>query len=155
MGNIGDFLENKQKEKLIESSIEIGDVYRMKLTKEEGVTPKNVDADSRNKYFIVLGIEKGIAIGLVLINSHINASLQQCLKDLHYPLKVADYSFLEKDRFACCGELKSISISKFITLFGSPKGSLKNCDLELIREAVINSPKAIPKDLKRFGLIEK
>lgn len=147
-------LSDTQKIKLVSSSLEVGQVYRMRLDHEEGVKGKSEGDNGRNKYFIIIGIEDGVAIGVVLINSHINEGLEQCLKDLHYPLKVFDYSFLEKNRFAYCGELKSIPISKFIKKFDPPKGNINTSDLEYIKDAVISSPKLTPKELKRFGLIE-
>lgn len=152
MRTLGDLLGKEQVEFLVSNSINIGDVFRMKLTEAEGVKDKTVGDNGRNKHFIVLGVEKGVAVGLVLINSEINENLEQCLKDLHYPLKVSDYPFLEKNRFACCGELKSIALPKFTSLFGGQKGSINDTDLRFIKEAVKSSPKVTPKELKKFGL---
>lgn len=150
---LGDLLGDEEKSGIISESISIGDVYRMELTGKEGVKGKKPGDESRNKFFIVLGIEKGIAVGVILINTKINEGLIQSLKDLHYPLKASDYPFLTQDRFACCGELKSIDLSNFVKLFKSPKGKMKPSDIEYIKEAVISSPKTTPKELKRFGLI--
>lgn len=149
---LGDHLSDEIKGKIIAKIITIGEVYRMNLTKKEKVKGKKPVDKSRNKYFIVIGLQDGMAVGMVLINTNINPFLDQEMKDLHYPLKVEDYPFLETDRFACCGELKAITMDRFSEMFGEPKGNIEDYDLELIKDAVISSPKVTPKELKRFGL---
>lgn len=132
----------------------IGEVYKMKLTKKEGVKDKNKGDDGRHKYFIIVGIENDIAIGIVLINSDINEKLPQKLKELHYPLKASKYNFLKHNSFACCGNLKEVKIERFKNLLEQPKGKIDDDDLILIIGAVIESPYISPKILKRFELIK-
>ena len=55
MTNIGDLLGNAAEE-LLQSSINVGDVYLLNLAPSNGITPKNDDA-TRNKFFIVLGFD--------------------------------------------------------------------------------------------------
>lgn len=156
MTTIGDLLTVAQKGNLIEKSLEIGDVYRMKLTKEEGVIPKGPEDDSRNKYFIIIGKDnKGNVIGFVLINSSINPDLPQIIKDLHYPIKSTKYSFLKKNSFVNCAELKTIEKEKFSSLFDSSKskGVIEQDDIDCIIGALQSSPLIKPKQLKRFGLL--
>lgn len=156
MATIGDLLTNAQKGDIIEKSLEIGDVYRMKLTKEEGVISKDPEDDSRNKYFIIIGKDiEGNAIGFVLINSNINPDLSPIIKDLHYPIKSTKYSFLKKNSFVNCAELKTIEKVKFSSLFDDSKGKGKidQDDIECIIGALQSSILIKPKQLKRFGLL--
>lgn len=155
MTTIGDLLSDDQKQTLINDSVEVGNVYRMKLGPEENVTPKNPDDDSRNKYFIIVGKDRdGNALGFVLINSSINANLPDPIKDLHYPVSPSKYPFLVKTSFIDCSDLKTINKDKFDSIFDSSKekGQIKEDDLELIISTLQSSPKVTPKQLKRFGL---
>lgn len=87
MVNIGEILGEKAKNIVFES-VEEGDVYRFRLTPEEGVVPKNKGDVERNKYFIVIGKDsQGNAFGFVLINSEVNQFLPKCRRDLHKVLK--------------------------------------------------------------------
>ena len=64
---------NHQLQNLLLDTVEEGEVYRLCLTKEEGIIPKNKGDEGRKKFFVVVGKEQeGNAIGFVLINSEIN-----------------------------------------------------------------------------------
>lgn len=157
MASIGELISVEQRDKIIELNMHVGDVYRMKLTPQEGIIPKNKDDKDRNKYFIIIGKDdNGNAIGFVLINTHINPGVPQIIKDLHYPLKKDKYSFLEnEDRFVDCSKLKEISKVKFNELFMNSKikDSIKEDDMEYIIGALKSSPLIAPNILKRFGII--
>ena len=155
MAKLAELLTGSSKQNLL-STIEKGDVIRLKLTTEEGITPKNEGDDSRNKYFIVLGkISDGTLIGFVVINSQINKNLSEPLQQLHYPLTVSKYAFLLKNRFVDCGELKEITLDNFTDRYKCKSfGKIDEEDLRLITEAVISSPKETKKHLRKFGLIE-
>lgn len=152
MPSLRDLLNPKTKEKLV--SIDIGGIYRIKLTKEDGITPKDGD-NSRNKYFIVIGIdEDSNVIGHVIINTNINHGLSQILRDLQYPINCAKYSFLEdKSRYVDCSDIKQIAKHKFLNLYQGKSGDIEDEDLEYIKNAVKCSPKVTPKLLKRFNII--
>jgi len=153
MVTFSDLLSDSDKSQLIDKCIEPGDVFLMTLTEDEGVTPKNKEDNSRNKFFIVLGKDSNDdLIGFVLVNSAINPGLPQVLKDLHYPLSASKYSFLKKNSFVDCSDLKTITKSKFDSMFSGEKDKIESEDLDLIVEALKSSPKAIPKKLKKFGL---
>lgn len=112
MVNIKDLLsENNQLQKLLIETVEEGDVYRLKLTKDEGVVPKNAGDEARKKYFVVIGKdEQGNAVGFVLVNSVINQHLPECRRKLHYLLKASEYDFLDnQDRYVDCSDFKKIS----------------------------------------------
>ena len=155
MAILGDIISNNSKQNLL-SNIQRGDVIRINMTLEEGVKPKNNGEESRNKYFIVLGkTEDGKFIGFVLINSNINPHLSSELKDLHYPLHFSKYSFLEKNRFVDCGQLKEITLENFSDRYKCQSfGKIDEEDLEYKTQAVISSPKETRKHLRKFGLIE-
>lgn len=159
MVNIGDFLNNgSQLSDLLLSSVEEGDVYRFRLTPEEGVVPKNVGDTERNKYFIVVGKDKeGNAFGFVLINTNVNPHLPECRRKLHYLLKSSDYDFLNgQDRFVDCSDFKKISIERFSEVFSGNKmkGRINENDMAAIKEAICSYENVSVKMLKRFGLIE-
>lgn len=155
MASFGDLLSQASKENLMQV-IGRGDVVRMKLTKEEGITPKNPGDVDRNKYFIVLGkTADGHLIGFVVINSNINERLSPKLQALHYPISPAKYPFLGKTRFVFCGDLKEISSDVFANRYKCESfGRIEEEDLTLIVEAVVQSGNVSPKRLRKFGLIE-
>jgi len=156
MTNIGDILSDGIKSNLISNSAEIGDVFRLKFEPKDGIVPKR-DDDSRNKFFVILGIDDaGTAFGFVVINSIINQHLPLERKNLHYQLKASKYSFLEgKDRFVDCSDFKQISKIRFTELFvgNSLRGKIDDEDLQYIKDAVVSYEDAPKKILKRFGLI--
>lgn len=158
MVNIGDLLDDSSKlQGLLLDSVREGEVYRLYLTKEEGIIPKNAGDEGRKKYFVVVGKDKeGNAIGFVLINSGVNRHLPECRRRLHYLLKSSDYDFLDgQDRFVDCSDFKNISNERFSQLFSSDKmkGRINSYDLTAIKEAICSYENVSIKILRRFGLI--
>lgn len=151
MPNLEDLLSDVSRNSLIE--IKIGSVYRMKLNQEDGVIPKKGD-NSRNKYFIVLGIdEENNVIGHVLINSNLNSALPQTLRDLQYPLSCEDYAFLQgQSRYVDCSDLKKMTKTRFYHLYKGVYGEVNEEEIELIKGALKDAKTISPKDLKRFGI---
>ena len=124
MINIGDLLGNAANE-LLQSSINVGDVYLLNLDPSNGITPKNNDA-TRNKFFIVLGFDnEGNVIGGLVINSKINYNLPSTVTDYQLPITVKHYR----------GEISDSKLMK------------------LIIDTVKESPTINRKQLKDFGLI--
>lgn len=69
MTMFSDLLSNTNIEEIHQP--EVGDVFLINLTREEGIKPKV--GDNRNKFYIVLGFDEyGNAYGGVVINSHVN-----------------------------------------------------------------------------------
>lgn len=158
MVNIGDLLgDGNQFQNLLIEAVEEGDVYRLKLSKEEGVVPKNAGDEARKKYFVVIGKdEQGNAIGFVLINSDINQHLPECRRRLHYLLKASEYDFLDnQDRYVDCSDFKSISKKRFSELFSSDKmkGKVNATDLVEIKKFICSYENVSKNTLKRFGLL--
>jgi hypothetical protein len=154
MVKIGDLLADKQKAVVVTSAIEAGQVFRIKLTEMEGIKPKNQGDNSRNKYFVVLGVDNDKAIGAVLINTAINQNLSPMLKRLHYPIHAKNYPFLQHDSFVDCGSLKPISKEKYGANLDKQVGMIDDQDLNLIRKTVAEDAPIEAKTLKRFKLIE-
>lgn len=134
-----------------------GSVFRLRLTIEEGISPKSVEDDSRNKYFIVLGVdETDSAYGFVVINSHINKNLPPVLQTLNYPLSPSVYSFLKNNSFVFCGEIKSITKQNFIDRYTDRSycGQIHEEDLSLIIGALKSSPLITNRMLEMYNLDE-
>ncbi len=144
-------ITGEQLKKLVTNTVEVGDVYRVKMTVKDGVTPKDGD-DSRNKFFVVLGFDdQGTIYGGVIINSKINQNVSQSVKDYHMPISCEKYKFLDHDSFVNCANLKTKPLSDFV---GSPKlGTVDDDDVELIKETIKNSPNEKKAKLKQFGLL--
>lgn len=156
MVSLKDALSASLRGDLVQSSIRRGDVYRMKLTTNEGITPKNKGDKDRNKYFVIIGKDAaGNAIGFVVINSEINAKTPTILKPFEYLISAQQYDFLEgKDRYVHCSELKEIKKERFADLFDidKNKGTIGDEDLKHIIDLLKRSPKVTPKQLKRFDI---
>ena len=158
MANFKDLLgENGKLQDLLLDAVGEGDVYRLNLSKDEGVIPKKAGDEGRKKYFVVVGKDQeGNAIGFVLINSEINKHLPECRRKLHYLLKATDYDFLEEqDRYVDCSDFKKISKERFSELFSGDKmkGKINKNDLTEIRKAICSYENISMKLLKRFGLM--
>lgn len=156
MGNsIVDMLSGKDKSKLIIPNINKGDIFKMRLTPEEGIAPKGVGDVDRDKYFIVLGkTEADSLVGFVVINTNVNSKISPELQRLHYPISASKYPFLKKNRFVCCAELKQITFENFASRYeGDGRfGILLEDDLNFVIGALKVSPLITPRQLKKFGL---
>lgn len=150
MVNLGDLL-GKKAEVLAQKTIEVGSVYRIKLDRTSGITPKYGD-DTRNKFFIILGFDgQGNVYGGVIINSTINANIPPVLKALHLPIKVSKYNFLEYDSFVDCSSLKTTPLSGFLRW--KYLGKMDESDVETIIEVLKTSPRIDLGRLTDFGII--
>lgn len=141
MVNFKELLGNdNQLQNLLLDTVEEGEVYRLCLTKEEGIIPKNKGDEGRKKFFVVVGKDQeGNAIGFVLINSEINKHLPESRRKLHYLLKASEYEFLgDQDRFVDCSDFKRISKERFAELFSMDKmkGKINKNDLVEIKKAI-------------------
>ena len=149
------YFQKSQLNALAAGVIKPGEIYRMKLTQEEGVKPKNTEEDGRNKYFVVLGTtDDGELIGFVLINSEINQRLPQEIKKLQYKINTKDYPFLKKDSYICCSELKHIETYKFFQRFQEDAVAvLSDKHMETIKNFLAHSPRVTYASLRNLGLL--
>ena len=137
---------------MLKDTISIGDVYLLKMDESNDVTPKSGD-DYRYKFYIVLGFDSlGNVYGGVIVNSSVNQRLSQSIKDFHIPISCSKYSFLKKDSFVNCANLKPYPLSNFIHSY--KLGIIQQDDLDMIIKTVVASPNEKKVNLKRFGLIK-
>lgn len=137
--------------------MERGEIYKMKLTADEGVNPKFRDDTFRFKFFVVMGQSAdGSLIGFVLINSCINPHLSEEIRNCHYPIRPDDYPFLLHRSFINCGDLKQITLEKFNERYDANcyYGKLNDADLDLVVRTLQNAMTVTPKQLKKFGLLD-
>ena len=135
----------------VSDEVRLGDVYKIELSKADGIIPKN-GYDTRDKFFVVLGFdEQGNVYGGILFNSKINQNLPTLIKDYHMPISAKDYPFLSHDSFLNCTKIFSVTSTHLWK--GEKLGTINTDDFELIRCTVCDYPNAIPLELKRFGLI--
>lgn len=150
MTKLSDFLDNDSVKNIARSTIKIGDVFRIKMNRQNGIIPKKGD-ESRNKFFIVLGFDSdGNIYGGVIINSNINQRVPQSIKDWQMPIKCSKYAFLEHDSFVDCSKLKCASADKFDTW--QYLGFIALEDVRLIIGTIKESPNETPERLAMFGL---
>jgi len=134
---------------------EIGGIYHLRFTCEDGITPKNPGDTYRDKFFVVVGLnDEGNVIGYLFINSTINKGLSKEVKDYFYKISCNDYSFLDHDSQIDCSDLKQMTIIRFSQTINRGKcGQLNNKDLEIALDYVVMSPTSTPKILRKFNLI--
>lgn len=150
MTKLFDLLDNNSVNAIAKDSIEVGNVYRIKMNEKNGIKPKPGD-DSRNKYFVVLGFDSnGDAYGGVIINSEINNRISPSIKDWQMPIKREKYNFLKHNSFVDCSRLKCADIKKF----GSWQfmGFIDSEDVEIIISTIKDSPNETKAHLAMYGL---
>ena len=136
---------------VVSNDVQLGDVYKIELSKADGIIPKN-GYDTRDKFFVVLGFdEQGNVYGGILFNSKINQNLPTLIKDYHMPISAKDYPFLLHDSFLNCTKIFPATSTHLMK--GEKLGTINTADFELIRCTVCSYPNAVPYKLKRFGLI--
>lgn len=138
--------------KLARLSIEVGNIYRIRMDESNGITPKNQGDTYRDKYFVVLGFDsEGNIYGGIVINSQINRHLPPPLASLQIPILRIHYSFLDHDSYLDCASLKTVSPEKFQQW--KYLGKLRDIDQTIVFDSVKNSPSISKADLKRFGIL--
>mgnify|MGYP002626898247 CR=1 FL=1 len=142
----GDVLES-----MVQQTVKVGDVFFLEMDANDGVTPKPGDS-TRFKFFVVLGFDgEGNVYGGVIINSRINQSMDQTVKDYHMPIKCGKYPFLRYDSFVDCLWLKTAPLEKFTK--GKYVGKMASDDLELIIGTLKDSPREKKIKLLKFGIL--
>lgn len=137
----------------VNDEVRLGDVYKIELSKADGIIPKN-GYDTRDKFFVVLGFdEQGNVYGGILFNSKINQNLPTLIKDYHMPISAKAYPFLSHDSFLNCTKIFSVTSTHLWK--GEKLGTINTDDFDLIRSTVCGYPNAVPYELKRFGLINE
>lgn len=133
-------------------SIHVGSIFKMELTPYEGIIPKNPGETSRIKYFAIIGIDGDrVVVGALLINSQINGRLFSRIGPYQHQIKGAEYSFMTKESYINCYEIKEIA-ARAIIAKAEYVGELLTADLTAARAQVKTSPSIKPATLKRFHL---
>ncbi|WP_455762953.1 hypothetical protein [Prevotella disiens] len=136
---------------VVSNDVQLGDVYKIEMSVEDGMMLKN-GYDTRNKIFVVLGFdEQGNVYGGIVFNSKINQNLPTSIKDYHMPISAKVYPFLSHDSFLNCTKIFPATSTHLMK--GEKLGTINTADFELIRCTVCSYPNAVPRELKRFGLI--
>lgn len=97
-------------------SIQIGDIYKIKATEENGITPKD-GLGYRYKHFIVMGMAAdGSIYGCAAFDSEVNRDyLQPGTEGFYLKLGAGTYSFLDKDSVIDCLKLKPATADKLLS----------------------------------------
>jgi len=124
--------------------IRLGDIYRIKMDNNDGITPKENDK-YRYKYIIIIGSDKNTIYGAVVTNT----------KDHHlvpiefqYPISLQGYNC-----YVNCYKLYELTSKRLAS--DCYQGNILNTnDYELIVETVKTSRLISKNKLRKFGLIE-
>ena len=132
-------------------SVQIGDIYKIKATEENGITPKD-GLDYRYKYFIVMGkAADGSIYGCAAFDSEVNRDyLQPGSEEFYLGVEAGRYPFLKKDSVIDCLKLKPATATKL--LLGKFMGQILEEDYNRILALVRMSPRHPFMYLKMLGL---
>lgn len=132
-------------------SVQIGDIYKIKATEENGITPKD-GLDYRYKYFIVMGIAvDGSIYGCAAFDSEVNRDyLQPGTEEFYLKVKAGRYPFLKKDSVIDCLKLKPATATKLLS--GEYRGEILKEDYDRILSLVRMSPRHPFMYLKMLGI---
>lgn len=132
-------------------SVQIGGIYKIKATEENGITPKD-GLDYRYKYFIVMGKAlDGSIYGCAAFDSEVNRDyLQPGMEDFYLEIKADRYPFLKKNSVIDCLKLKPATGTKLLS--GKYAGDILPEDFNRILKLVKMSPRHPFMYLKMLGL---
>lgn len=133
------------------SVVQIGDIYKIKATEENGITPKG-GLDYRYKYFIVMGkASDGSIYGCAAFDSEVNRDyLEPGTEDFYIKVEAGRYPFLKKDSVIDCLKLKPATEIKLLS--GKYRGKILTEDYNRILSLVKMSPRHPFMYLKLLGL---
>lgn len=133
-------------------TIEIGQIYRIKATEQNDITPKG-GFPFRIKYFIVIGFDdQGNVYGGVVFDSDINRDyISHAFVDFFLPIPCSKYPFLSHDSFIDCRKLKPALLSTLLE--GEYCGNVYSDDYDNILRLIKMSPRETYVRLRTFGLL--
>lgn len=134
-------------------SVKAGSIFRVRLSREDGVTPKNPGDSDRTKYIVVLGVDKDVVlVGYLLINSTINPRLLMEIGPYQHCIYSKDYSFMTKDiSYIDCFQVKEVRLSKLIS-GARMVGTILPEDLSEAIQLTSISPGNRKAILKKYGI---
>ena len=121
--------------------IKLGDVYRIKMYKSDGIRPKGTDT-FRYKYIIIVGYDGNSFYGAVATNTRDHHIVPI---EYQYPLNHQGYNC-----FVNCYKLHEVSSVRLTS--DCYEGEISDDDFELIVGCVRNSPIIPAKVLKKYGV---
>lgn len=138
---------------LKEMSIQRGSVFRMELFPQDGVTPKNPGDTSRNKYFVVLGVDQEkVLVGSLLINTEINISKIRVIAPYQHCIYPETYNFLhDKFRYVDCYLVKELSYQRVMQT-AEYIGLINEDDMVKVLELTKSSPANKPYILRKYDV---
>ena len=115
--------------------IQQGDVFKIKATKENGITPKNGEL-YRWKHFIVIGkLADGTLHCCAAFDSDKNKEyIEPRFEEFFLPVKAGQYPFIIYDSYIDCLRLKQAAPSKLLK--GKYEGKLRQEDLAEVLKLV-------------------
>jgi hypothetical protein len=122
--------------------IQTGDVYRIRMYPNDGITPRGTDT-FRYKYIIILGYDGKKFYGTVATNTRDHHLVPI---EFQYPLTHEGYKC-----FVNCYQLHQVSSKRLMP--DCYKGKISDDDLDLITECIKTSPLMPEKVLKKFRFI--
>lgn len=108
------------------------------------------------KFFVIVGEDENNYVGYFFINSNINrfVARNEEMNNMQFPIKPADYPFLDYQSFIAGHELatlpKSDLIAELSTGTTQLKGRMKPEDLEMLLNAASQSSLFSPKEKSYF-----
>lgn len=137
------------------SVVNVGDIIYVPLDEDDGLT-LNKGYDTRRKYIVIVGFTKdGIAIGALLINSHIDPSKRSPqMINCQYPILARNYrGILDYDSWIDCSDIFELSRIKIADRKGRLKGSIIEEDKERVLEFLRESDLIDNVTKRKFGLV--
>lgn len=130
----------KSSEKAIElfkTTVQIGDVYYVELSKEEGIHPKD-GYSTRNKYYVVLGIDDDCIYGGIVFNSEINRNLTHQIEEYQIIISADKYPFIKHKSYLDCTKIFPAPPERL--MYSEKVGSIDTIDLCYAKEKINRAP---------------
>ncbi len=142
-------------EKVNVSLLKVGDIIYIALDEDDGLT-LNKGYSTRRKYIVIVGFTpEGIAIGALLINSHLTQSKRsQEFLDCQYLLLRRTYpTILDYDSWLDCSDIFELSKDKISERKARLKGHLTEEDKERVLGILRTTDMIDNITKRRFGII--
>jgi hypothetical protein len=150
--SIADIVGEELPEKL-KHEIEVGNVYRIPLSRKDGLHITDPQQEELSKYFIVIGFDtEGNIYGGLLISSDHPRNVPHALLMYQYSVKVENNTFLKWDSWVNCTKIYKSSQDKLT--INNFLGCLDDESLYYIISAIldVDNPVITNKERKRYNI---
>lgn len=135
---------------LQDAALKRGAVFRMKMTRQDGIAPKH--GNDKLKRFVVLSLDSGrIVAASLIINSDINRNLYNLIAPYQHEIHEREYAFLEHDSYIDGFTLHEFNTQRILSE-AEFIGTINEDDIRESVDRLIETGKVKPVTLKRFGL---